>query len=401
MKKFVEKMLAAVLTAALFLPVLAGCGRTVKPEDYASTVVATLGEEKIYLDEANLYLRSDQYYYEMMYAYMYGMKDIWSMQVDARKTMADNLRESTLTVLRQIYILCSHAEEMGVSLSEADLQKVEQAVDRNLEQSDARLTEAIHMDRARMVEVFTKNALANRVWEAVVAAADTNVTDEEARCIGASYVRVTEPAPETQAAGESRTAEETQAESQAAAGTAQEIAQRIYDAVQGGSTLSEAAQAANLTSSRTTYFTGETFNEGTLGAHALALAEGETAVFEISGDAWYVMTQDTSLDRSATDSKKESMISERQAEVFRTTYTQWQESSPEFVVEDEIWKSIPLDAVFVVPETTPADEGTTAGGQETTSGGGETTSAGAETTPAEEKTTPAGEETTKETTKAG
>ena len=99
------------------------------------------------------------------------------MQIDTRKTMADNLRENTLTVLRQIYILCSHAEEMGVYLSDAYLQKVEQAVDRNLEQSDARLTEAIHMDRERLVEVFTKNALANRVWEAVVAADDTNVTD--------------------------------------------------------------------------------------------------------------------------------------------------------------------------------------------------------------------------------
>lgn len=150
--------------------------------------------------------------------------------------------------------------------------------------------------------------------------------------------------------------------------------------------MSEAASAANLTSSRATYFTGDTFNEGTLGAHALALAEGESAVFEIAGDAWYVMTLDASLDRSATDSKKENMIKERQAEVFRTTYTQWQENSPEFVVEEEIWKSIPLDAVFVVPETTAAAEGTTAAGDGTTA-------AGEGTAPAGEESTGTGEET--------
>ena len=47
MKKLVKKMLAAVLAAALALPVLAGCGSRVKPEEYASTVIASIGAEKI------------------------------------------------------------------------------------------------------------------------------------------------------------------------------------------------------------------------------------------------------------------------------------------------------------------------------------------------------------------
>mgnify|MGYP007025288123 CR=1 FL=1 len=45
-----------------------------------------MGEETIYLDEANFYLRSDQYYYEMMYSYMYGTSDIWNMEVSTGVT---------------------------------------------------------------------------------------------------------------------------------------------------------------------------------------------------------------------------------------------------------------------------------------------------------------------------
>lgn len=357
MRKFVKNMLAAALAAVLAVSVLAGCGSAVKPADYATTVVATLGDEKIYLDEANFYLRSDQYYNEMMYTYVYGTADIWNMQVQAGVTLADNLRESTMTVLRQTYILCSHAEELGISLSDADMAKVEDTVDRSLEQSDSALLEIINMDRDRMIEVVARNALANRVWEAVVAEADTNISDEEARCVSASYVKVTEPAAEdeTKAEGE----EETETK------PAKVTAQEIYDAVRGGSTLQEAASAQSLTAATNTYFTGDTFEEGTLGARALSMEEGAAELFQIEGDGWYVMVLNSAMDETATASKKESMIQERQAEVFNARYAQWQEASPEFVVDEKVWKAVPFNTIFTVPETTAAPTDST---EETTAG---------------------------------
>lgn len=377
MKKTVKRAAAAILSAVLMASVLAGCGSsTVNPADYGSTVIATMGDEKIYLDEANMYLRSDQYYYEMMYTYMYGTNDIWGMQVTNTSTMADNLRESVMSVLRQTRILCSHAEELGVSLSEEDMAKVEQSVTNSLEQSDANLLAAINLEHDRLVEIFAKNALANRVWEAMVASVDTNVSDEEARCVGASYVRVTEPVP---AAGESRTAAEgeTQGESQPEeTRTAKMIAQEVYDAVRGGDSLLTAASAQGLTPSVATYFTGDTFAEGTLGAHALAMEEGAAQLFEIENDGWYVMVLTTKLDREATDAKKESIVTERRAEAFEAQYTQWQEAAPEFKVEEKIWKTVPLDAVFVIPEETTAAEETTGASEETTAAAGMETSSG-------------------------
>ena len=380
MRRFCERMWAAA-AFVLGVTLLAGCGSAVKPEAYATTPVATVGDETIYLDEANFYLRSDQYYYEMMYSYMYGTSEIWDMEVSAGVTMADNLREGVLTTLRQTYILCSHADELGVSLSEADMAKVEQTIDNSLEQSDPELLKLVNMSRERMIEVMAKNALANRVWEAVAAAADTNVSDEEARCVGASYVQVREAAE-----GESQAEGEEPAQTVSAKVKAQEI----YDAVRGGSTLTDAAAAYELTPTTVTYFTGDTFEEGSLGAHALAMAEGESALFEIEGMGWYVMVLNSTMDEAATSSRRDSIIAERQAEVFDATYAGWQDAV-EFSVDEKVWKSVPFGTIFVMPTA----EETTAGAEETTAAAESGTTAAAETPAGSgEDTTAAGEETT-------
>lgn len=362
MRRFCERMWAAAAVFVLGVALLAGCGSAVRPEAYATTPVATVGDETIYLDEANFYLRSDQYYYEMMYSYMYGTSDIWNMEVSAGVSMADNMRESVLATLRQTYILCGHAQELGVSLSEADLAKVEETVDNSLEQSDPALLERMNMSRERMIEVISRNALANRVWEAVVAAADTNVSDEEARCVGASYVLVSETA-----------AAETQAEGEAAgdAASPKVTAQEIYDAVRGGSSLADAAALYALTPARGTYFVGDTFEEGSLGAHALALSEGESELFKVDGTGWYVMVLDSEMDEAATDSRRDSIIAERQAAVFNETYPAWQEAVA-FTVDEKVWKAVPFDTIFVIPtaEETTAGDGTAAADGETAADGG-------------------------------
>ena len=55
---------AALLSLVLGLGSLMGCSKAVKTEDYATTVVATFGDEKIYLDEANFLAKSEQYLME-------------------------------------------------------------------------------------------------------------------------------------------------------------------------------------------------------------------------------------------------------------------------------------------------------------------------------------------------
>ncbi len=345
------RTLAAVLVLALCVSMLAGCSSTVKTGKYSTTVVATLGDENIYLDEAMLYLRPEQYEYEWMYTYFYGTADIWDLEVSTGVTMGDSLRNETMSMLRQLYILMSHADEMGVVLTDADLAKIEEAADDVMENTDAALLASIGMDRDRMVEALTHNAIANLVWQAVADTADLDIDDEEVRNVGVTYVEVTD---EDLAAALESDEEETET---ATIPTAEEAASDIYALVSAGSNLSETAEAYGLTAITTAYFIGDEFEEGSLGARALAMAEGDVDLFETE-DGWYVMRLDSEMDEDATEEQRENLISERQDEAFAATYAVWQEEAPEFNVVSRVWKNISFDPVYGQTEET--EEETTA-----------------------------------------
>ncbi|MCD8330342.1 MAG: peptidyl-prolyl cis-trans isomerase, partial [Lachnospiraceae bacterium] len=58
--KTITRKIAVLLAVILTVGSTAGCGSSTVG-DYATTVVATYGDEKIYLDEANFWLRYQQW----------------------------------------------------------------------------------------------------------------------------------------------------------------------------------------------------------------------------------------------------------------------------------------------------------------------------------------------------
>lgn len=345
MKRFAKKLLAAALAAVLSVSVLAGCSSSVKPEDYANTVVATYGDEKIYLDEVNMYLRAEQYYYEYIYTYLYGMTDIWDQEITTGVTMKNSVQESVMSMVRQLYVLKEHAESLGLSLSAEDVAKIEETVDSVLAESDDVLVASYNLSRERMIEIYTTNAMANLAWEALVADIDTDIPEESIRCVGVSYVLVEEPDLDSE---ETESSEETE---EVDGRPAKAKAQEIYDAVKGGATLEDAAAELDLTVTETAFFVGGTYEENTLGYKAIGMTEGAIDIFELEdGEGWYVMVLDTLKDEEATESKRETIISERQTEMFTTKYAELEKASAAFTVDEKVWGSVSMDALIVVSE---------------------------------------------------
>lgn len=116
------KAMAVAMTAAMAAGSLAGCGG-VSMDKYASTVVATYGDEDIYLDEANFFLRYQQWtqeamYWDMITAYT-GYTDLWTYPSgDGEKTMGDDLKERVMAQLLQTRILIDHASDYSVELTD-------------------------------------------------------------------------------------------------------------------------------------------------------------------------------------------------------------------------------------------------------------------------------------------
>ena len=95
---FKKRFLAGSLAAVMTLGMVTGCTSVRKSDlsdDYSEVAAATYGDETIYLDEVNYYLRNKQFMYEYYYT-MYGMTDIWSSD-----TMQDSLREEVMAVIYQ------------------------------------------------------------------------------------------------------------------------------------------------------------------------------------------------------------------------------------------------------------------------------------------------------------
>ncbi len=366
MNKFTRKLvllLAVLLTAGT----LAGCGRTkVTLENYPTTVVATLGDTKIYLDEANYQARYNQYTSELYYnMYGYDLSDMWETDIGTGSTLEDYTKKNVMSAIYQTYVLKAKAEELGLALDEEETAKVAETVKSTMENMDEALKEATAITEERLTEILTNNALAMKAYEYAVKDVDTEVSDEEAAQRKISYILVKD--------GDDAAAAET-------------LAEELKGKAEAGEDMSALAdEHDNCTYSQATYGAGDYDN--TLGNFGRTLATGEFGSVYDEGYGWYIVYCDSDFDQEATEKEKPVIVEQRKGELFQSAYAEWLKDMPKFKVDEDVWSAITFDkTLFVVPETTSGEEETTsAAGEETT------TAETSESTSAQEETTTAAE----------
>lgn len=391
MKAMMKKTAAILMAGALATGMLVGCAQN--NTDYATTVVATYGDTPIYLEEANFMARYNQWYNEMYYMGYFG-EEMWNQDIGG-KTLEAATKEDVMAALLQTEALIAHAEEYGVTLTDADREKVNKACSDFFAQQSEKLVEATGATEELVKRIYEKNALANKVWQAVVADTDTQVSLEESQQAGIRYILVREEAEpenaETEAAAETTVAQadgngETAGSGEGEAAvkeTPEEKANAIVSRIQAGEEIGDVAEELGLTCNTGHYAkhpaeTGDGEDaEGTssadiLAANAAAMAAGEArAVYGESADGWYVIYCDTENDEEATKDEEERIIRQRKSARFAEVYAGWDKA--EFKVEEDVWELVAFNGNPVYVEE-PMTVGTDSG---------ETEAAAGETTPAE------------------
>lgn len=326
--KVVSLLLAVIMVAGVF----SGCSiGGVDTEDYGTVVAATYGDTNVYLDEVNFFVRNSQYVYEMYYG-----TDVWSNE--QYEGISDYMVEGIMASLYQTEVLVSKAEELGVTLSDEDKEKVAASVTEFFEEADEKLVKACAISEERLLEIYEKNALANRVYETTYADKDYSVTDEEAAQRTVSYILV----PST--AGEDK-------------------AKEVLDKVSGGADMEETAKEYSYSYSTLTF--GDSDYDNEIGTVSADMEEGEYAIANVASDGWYVMFMKDKFDETATENKKASLEDAKKVDLFEETYAEWVEAGPEFEVDEDILSLIKFkNAIYEVPETTAAE--TTAAAEDTT-----------------------------------
>ena len=111
------------------------------------------------------------------------------------------------------------------------------------------------------------------------------------------------------------------------------------------------ASAAGLTAQTATFDSESTSPDKDLIAAADALTnEGDVTDIIETGNGIYIAKLTSLLDREATDSKKESIVSERKQEQYDSLLEQWKKDT-KIKEEEKVWKKISFEKQGVTIKT--------------------------------------------------
>lgn len=375
MKRTSAKVVCSLLTAAIAVTGLSGCGGDSTVVDGTQTALV-INDEEINLGKANFMLRYQQAtmvnYYQTMSS-MFGQE--YSLSFDALSdtsdedspTVGENLKADALTSIEQAFLMRQHASEYEVALTEEEITGAQEAAASFMESNDAETLTKLGITQEDIQDVIEVYAIQLKMHDPMIADVDTEVSDEEAQQSKISYVRVSTEGTETDENGDTiELTDEEKAEKKY-------IAQRFLDALNasedpasvtfadlrteindqlneerraeeaasqedsstadtsGDSSSTDTEEDSDvvyLTSSQTTFGADDEDLDDALKEAAETLSDGEVYGEVIEGeDAYYVVRMDSVLDRDATDSQKETIVQERQSEAYSDLLDGWIEES--------------------------------------------------------------------------
>lgn len=323
--------------------VLTGCG-SINPDK----TVATVNGTEISLGLANYMAQYTAVDYDTYYMSYFG-QDMWTKQSgDNAETMTDRVKANTLQSLEEYYLLEEHMDEYGVSLTEDEMNKIASAAADFMSANTEEALEAMGATEEYVKEQLRLATLQQKMYNAIVAGADTNVSDEECAQKTFSYVRVSKTASTDEA--ESKTDEEASAE-------AKDKAQQILDEALTGSSedpLQTAAEAHDASKATCSYGTKDLQSEDDNSTYldmavleaADKLGEGEYNKTLIDTDKYYyVIRMDSLDDKDAAERERQSIISDRKQALYDETLNGYKDAA-QWSVDDKAWEPVNFDTIY-------------------------------------------------------
>lgn len=361
MMKGLRKYALLAGVAAMTFTGLVGCGKTVD----GTETVAVCNDENISLGVANLYARYQQAQMYSFYTGYFGMTEIFDTVADEETgatygaTMKDDLMDS----IKSLYVLKQHADDFDVTISEETKAAIDEAAKTFMEENDAEALKKMGVsesDVATLLELYTYQTW---MYNAMIADVDQEVSDEEAAQSKISYVRISLAGTETDDDGNTIDLTDEEKEEK------QSQAEAILEALQASEDTASAdldaiAKEADENLSASTMTFGNTDDDTADSAIKEAVADLEDGqavdhvVTSTDGNSIYVIRLDAALDRDATDSKKESIISQREQEDYQTELEGWMEEAS-FEVKEDVWDQIKItdtEVYTIKAEDTSEDE---------------------------------------------
>lgn len=345
MNKLNTQIAAGVLAAFLAAGTLTGCGKL----DGTKTV-ATIDGETVTLGLASYMTRDQQAqtesYYQML-AQSYGIdasSGLWDGEGDDGKTYGESAKDDVMDNIKMLYVLRAHAADYDVTISDEEQQKIEEAAKTFMEENDASVIEELAVSESDIVTYLELMTYRQKMHDPMVADVDQEVSDEEANQTRITMAKISTAGTETDDDGNTiDLTDEEKAEKK-------ELAEQLLEKVEASDDVAEADISSlaselseDITVTSPTFTTAggedEVLDQSVRDA-AVKLDEGEVASDVIEGeDAYYVVRLDKMLDEDATQSKKDSIISDREQEAYNNLLDEWEEAV-DMQIDEGVWKKL-------------------------------------------------------------
>lgn len=387
MNRFGKKILTAGMCAALAMTALTGCASAPNMDD----VAATMDGKDITLGEAYFLFRYQQATNEIYLGSLFGDQNMWEQDLTGSGiAYGVTFKEQIMEGLKNMLLAEQHMADYEVEVTEEEKTAITEAAAQFLADNEDEAMKAMDADQEAVERVLTLYTIQNKMRDAIIADADTEVSDEEAAQKAVSFAYFSTAGETDEEGNKTELTEEEKAE-------VKKQAEEVIAAVQGGETLEDAVKAVDeeMNVSDTTYGKDDTtLNEGIREA-ADKLKEGEIAAEPVEATSGYYVVQLTSeFDKEATEEKKEEIISKRESDLYAEVMEGWEPES--FEINHEVWDKVAFDVKFTAPEA-ETETGSEVGSEAVSEKTSEAASEAASETTTEETTTEAVSETEADT----
>ncbi len=348
-----KRLILFVMAGMLAVSSLTGCG-SIKDSD----IVLTGKSEDITAKEANFYARYVQAQYETYYGSYLG-DDMWSTEIEEGKTYESNVKKSLLKQMKYMLVMKEHMAGYDVELTEDEETAISDAAKEFVETNEEDSAKKVSGDQETVEKVLTLLTVQQKMEAAIEADVDTEVSDDEAAQKSMDYVLFSYTTTDDDGNSTDLSDDEkTQMKEKATA---------FAEGAKTAEDFSAYATEQGQTSQTTTFDSDSTSPDADLIAAADALGEGEVTDVIETDSGCYVAKVTSLLDRDATDSKKESIISERKEKLLEDTCKAWIKEDG-VKANKKVWKKISFTDLSVSIKQVDTDtEDTDTSSEDTTS----------------------------------
>ena len=344
--------IAAALTASM----LSGCGTATEKfePDY---IIASIKDSDVKLDyaTANTYVRIMQ---AETYDYAQGVMeedetpsdDIWSEVLTEKtengyQTYGEVFKDETLDNLKSMLVSEEYMDDYNIAFTDDEQERWNTVADDFIEKTDEAALEAMHADKASIVNTLRLMAIQDRVKTKIKKEADVTVDDADVQQTTFSYTTVYKDSfddPEQ---------------------TAKDIKSAFEKSEDKD--FSAAVSEQGITSSDVTITTNdpdydEIGLDKDLVDEIMKLNDGECGYYTDKNGNIEVFYMTAKNDKDATDAKRSSKEEEKKTEYYNDTIEKWKDAA-EIEIDKKAWDSIKVNknAIYTELHENDADDSDT------------------------------------------